>query len=68
MSNYRVIYEQAKDGNWSASAADLPVFSVGATREEAEREIQEAIGIYLDELASQDPPTTAGTVSGTVTV
>lgn len=68
MSNYRVIYEQAKDGNWSVSAADLPVFSVGATREEAEREIREAIGIYLDELASQDLPTTGGTVSDTVTV
>lgn len=68
MSSYRVIYEQAGDGNWSASAADLPVFSVGSTRAEAEREIREAIGIYLDELASQDPPTESGAISGTVTV
>jgi predicted RNase H-like HicB family nuclease len=68
MSTYRVIYEQAEDGNWSTSAADLPVFSVGATREEAEREIREAIGIYFDELANQDVPTAAGAVSGTVTV
>ncbi|HEY2767136.1 MAG TPA: type II toxin-antitoxin system HicB family antitoxin [Solirubrobacteraceae bacterium] len=68
MSTYRVIYEQAADGNWSASAADLPVFSAGATREEAEREIQQAIGIYLDEMAEQDLPATAGAVSGTVTV
>jgi predicted RNase H-like HicB family nuclease len=52
----------------SASAADLPVFSVGATREEAEREIQQAIGIYLDEMAERDLPATAGAVSGTVTV
>ncbi len=44
------------------------MFSVGATREEAEREMREAIGLYLDELASQDPPITAGTISGTVTV
>ena len=66
MTNYRVIYEQARDGNWSASAADLPVFSVGATRAEAEREIREAIAIYFDELASQHLP--PGAVIGTVTV
>ena len=68
MSTYRVIYERAADGNWSASAADLPVFAVGATREEAEREIRQAISIYLDELANLDQPTTVGCVSGTVTV
>jgi predicted RNase H-like HicB family nuclease len=68
MSTYRVIYEMAADGNWSASAADLPVFAVGATRDEAEREIQQAISIYLDELASQDLPATTGAVNGTVTV
>jgi predicted RNase H-like HicB family nuclease len=68
MSTYRVIYEMAADGSWSASAADLPVFSVGSTREEAEREIQQAIGVYLNELANRDRPTTVGAESGTVIV
>jgi predicted RNase H-like HicB family nuclease len=68
MSTYRVNYEQAPDGSWSAYAVDLPVFSAGNSREEAEREIRQAIGIYLDELANQDLPASAGAVSGTVTV
>ncbi len=51
MTTYSVIYEQADDGSWSASAADLPVFAVGDTPEEAEREIREAIALHLEELA-----------------
>lgn len=47
MSEWIVIYEQADDGSWSVRAADLPVYSVGATPEEAEASIREAIGEYL---------------------
>ncbi len=54
MTTYDVIYEMASDGSWSASAVDLPVFSAAETREEVEREIQEAIRVYLDELARRD--------------
>jgi predicted RNase H-like HicB family nuclease len=69
MSTYRVIYEMASDGSWSASAADLPVFSAGETREEAEREIQQGIRIYLDELANRGTSApTAHCITGTVTV
>lgn len=69
MSTYHVIYERASDGSWSASAADLPVFSAGETREEAEREIQQGIRIYLDELASRGASApTAHCITGTVTV
>ncbi len=69
MTTYGVIYEQAGDGSWSASAADLPVFSVGDSREEAEREIQAAIAHYLDELArSGEPVPEARSIVGTVSV
>jgi predicted RNase H-like HicB family nuclease len=66
---YNVIYEAAPDGSWSASAADLPVYAAGVTREEAEREIRDAISVYLDELASQgETAPAARSVVGTVTV
>ncbi len=68
MTRYGVIYEQAGDGSWSASAADLPVFAVGDTREEAEREVRAAIATYLDDLARDGLPapeirSSVGTVS-----
>ena len=40
MNTFRVNYERASDGSWSASALDLPVFSAASSREEAEREIR----------------------------
>ncbi|HEY3829238.1 MAG TPA: type II toxin-antitoxin system HicB family antitoxin [Solirubrobacteraceae bacterium] len=67
MNTFRVNYERASDGSWSASALDLPVFSAASSREEAEREIQLAIRLYLDELASQKAPVSHG-VCDTVTV
>ena len=69
MTTYGVIYEQADDGSWSASAADLPVFAVGDTRQEAERAMRSAIAFYLDELArvGQPAPPTRSSV-GNVTV
>jgi predicted RNase H-like HicB family nuclease len=69
MTTYNVIYEAAPDGSWSASAADLPVYAAGATREEAEREIRGAIAVYLDELAGAgESAPRARSVVGTVTV
>jgi predicted RNase H-like HicB family nuclease len=69
MTTYGVIYEQAEDGSWSASAADLPVFAVGATRDEAEQEIQTGIASYLDELErSGQPMPELRSVVGTVSV
>jgi predicted RNase H-like HicB family nuclease len=69
MTTYCVIYEPAPDGSWSAHAADLPVFSAGETREEVEREIQQGIRFYLDELARRGKPVPeTRCVTGTVTV
>ncbi len=66
MSTYAVIYEHAGDGSWSARAADLPVYAVGDTRDEAEWQIRSAIALYLDELARADQPSPSAV--GTVTV
>ncbi len=69
MTNYAVIYEPAADGSWSARAADLPVYAVGATREEAERDVRSAIALYLDYLAEKGEPVPVGlSVVGTVAV
>jgi predicted RNase H-like HicB family nuclease len=53
MTLFAVVYELANDGGWNARAADLPVYTVGDTREEAEREITAAIRLYLGEMAQQ---------------
>lgn len=68
MTDYLVIYEQASDGSWSASAADLPVFAVGDTRAEVEARIREAIAFHIeclrdDGLDVPKPSGTAGVVS-----
>jgi predicted RNase H-like HicB family nuclease len=69
MTTFAVIYEQASDGSWSVSAADLPVFSVADTREEAEDQIREAISLYLDELTRRGEELPAArSVLGTVSV
>jgi predicted RNase H-like HicB family nuclease len=69
MTDYGVIYEQADDGNWNAHAADLPVFSCGDTRQEAEQGIREAIALYLDQLSrSGEPAPEARSFVGTVSV
>lgn len=56
MSEYIVIYEQADDGSWSARAADLPVYAVGDSREEAGREIRSAIAFFLETLKERGEP------------
>jgi len=69
MTTYAVIYEPAPDGSWSARAADLPVYAVGDTRDEAEREIRSATALHLDHLADSGQPTPVGrSAVGTVTV
>ena len=69
MTTYGVIYERADDGSWSVRAADLPVYAVGDTRDDAEHEIRAAIAVYLEELAraGQSAPESRSEV-GTVTV
>jgi predicted RNase H-like HicB family nuclease len=69
MTEFVVIYEQATDGSWSARAADLPVYAVGDTREEAERQVREAIAVHLDALRGRgEPVPEPQTVVGTVTI
>jgi predicted RNase H-like HicB family nuclease len=69
VTSFGVIYEQATDGSWSARAADLPVYTVGDTRQEAENEIRAAIALYIEELNRAGEPTPeARSVVGTVSV
>jgi predicted RNase H-like HicB family nuclease len=51
IDGYRVIYEQGP-GNWSAYSPDLPgCVSTGATREEVEQHMGEAIPFHLEGMA-----------------
>ena len=70
MTEYLVIYEVADDGRWWARAAELPVYAVGATREDAEREIRNAIAFHLerDDASDTDVPDVSGSIFGTVSV
>lgn len=69
MTDFAVIYEQADDGSWSVSAVDLPVFVVGDTREEATREIRDAIALHLDVLSERGEPVPAvRNLTGSVSV
>ena len=61
MTDFPVIYEQAEDGSWSVRAVDLPVYSVGDTREEAADSIREAIALYLEQ--GETPTRTAKSAS-----
>lgn len=56
MTDYIVIYEQGNDGSWHARAADLPVYAVGDTRDEAEREVRSAIAFHLETLRMRGQP------------
>jgi predicted RNase H-like HicB family nuclease len=71
LTEYAVVYEQAGDGSWSARAADLPVFSAGRTREEAEQEVKAGIKLHLEVLAEHGEPMPEEPIridAGTVTV
>jgi predicted RNase H-like HicB family nuclease len=54
---YTALYEQAKDGGWSAHVPDLPTILVGAdTREEAELLVREAVELYVEDMKEQGLP------------
>ncbi|HYW48471.1 MAG TPA: type II toxin-antitoxin system HicA family toxin [Bryobacteraceae bacterium] len=58
---YAVVIEKTDTG-YSAYVPDLPgCVSVGGTREEMDRNIREAIELYLDELREQGAPIPAPT-------
>ena len=53
---YVVVYERTPN-NWSAYVPDLPgCVSTGATREEVERNIREAITFHLDGIREDGEP------------
>jgi len=52
-----VIYEQADDGGWGAHSPDVEgVFALGASREEAERRMAEALAAHLEHLRDRGQP------------
>ena len=54
---YRVIIEQDEDGIYVAEVPALPgCISQGKTRDEAIKNIKEAIAIYLESLEAHDEP------------
>ncbi len=54
---FRVLIEQDEDGVFVAEVPSLPgCVSQGRTRDEAVRNIQEAIAGYLDSLKERDEP------------
>ena len=56
MHKYLVIFERAGD-NYSAYSPDLPgCIATGATRDEAEKNIREAIGFHLEGLKEDGEP------------
>jgi predicted RNase H-like HicB family nuclease len=57
MSEYVVMYEQADDGGWGASAPDLPgCVAVGETRAEVEKLIAEAIPMHVEAMREANEP------------
>jgi predicted RNase H-like HicB family nuclease len=63
MTEFPVIFEQADDGSWSVRAVDMPVYSVGDTRDEAAEAIREAISLYLENGDAPASHSEVGTVS-----
>lgn len=69
MREYLVIYEQADDGGWGAHSPDVEgVFALGASREEVEQRMAEALVAHLDHLRERgdplpEPHTQAGRVA-----
>jgi predicted RNase H-like HicB family nuclease len=54
---YRVLIEQDEDGVFVAEVPSLPgCISQGETREQAVKNIREAIALYLESLAAHDEP------------
>jgi ABC-type lipoprotein export system ATPase subunit/predicted RNase H-like HicB family nuclease len=58
---YRIVVESDDATNYSAYSPDIPgVVATGATREECERELQEAIGFHLEGLDPNETDSGAG--------
>ncbi len=56
MGKYLVIFEKA-DGNYSAYSPDLPgCIATGASREEVEKNIKEAISFHIEGLVKDGSP------------
>ena len=54
---YRALIEQDEDGIFVAKVPSLPgCISQGATRGEAQKNIQEAMEVYLESLKAHDEP------------
>jgi predicted RNase H-like HicB family nuclease len=72
MKEFTVIYERGKEGeeNWGAYVPDLPgCITTGETLEEAERNIREAIELYVGWLKEVGQPVPEPTVQvGTVSI
>jgi len=70
MNNYLVIYEPGEH-NWSAFSPDVPgCVATGKTREQTERNFQEALTLHLEAIAedNEEVPMPSGIVAGYVTV
>jgi len=69
VKEYLVIYERAEDGAWGAHSPDVDgVFALGATREEVEARMSEALAAHLGYLRDEghpapEPHTDAGRVA-----
>lgn len=69
MKEYLVIYEQAEDGRWGAHSPDIEgVFALGASREEVEARMAEAMSAHLEHLLERgerppEPRTYAGHIA-----
>jgi predicted RNase H-like HicB family nuclease len=69
MKEYLVIYEQADDGRWGAHSSDVEgVFALGASRDEVEVRMAEAMSVHLELLRRHgarlpEPRTEAGHVA-----
>ncbi len=59
MTRYLAVYEHDNDG-WSAYIPDLPgCVSTGASRDEAEQGIREAVALHVDGLRAEGLPVPA---------
>ena len=57
MTEYLVIYEQGDDGSWGAHSPDVDgVYALGASREEAEARMAEALAAHLAVLRDDGRP------------
>jgi predicted RNase H-like HicB family nuclease len=54
LKDWLVIYEQAEDGGWGAHSPDVEgVFALGATRDEVEARMSEALAAHLSYLRDE---------------